>query len=455
MWAAIPLLFDQPVLELVPEPPTEPADLFGYPAPFGEGQGPAGPGTGSYRMNGTGAFRERWGTTYGACHLLLGFYTTSQVEITLGDRYGVALRRQTFSAGFNGDTLVIGTATGAFQYVEAALRDGGIDAETMAMPNIVPLFGTTFTTIGMAVGIGYVLDDAGSFLYFFANEIRSGSASFGSQTYSMRMPVDAEDIHGPLTIAGTDLAFACAAAHIGPFIKRERYIPDTTADKRGRQGQFIGSLRSRALNFGRPTTPLPRIDWGDLPTDSTIPSRFVGAIENMPATETAFTKDDVPWNSNVSSSAADNERLARLRIKLKAGYPLFSPATLLPELVWDATTVGQGNNEYVGYRSDPVTTTQNTVRTFVRQNVFASIGLVEAFTNPTSESFDGIGLTSTYSVGVTVFLRADIDDVPPIEAFSVRRLPFAATLTAGQVEALLAGDELDLGEITIQGIGPA
>jgi hypothetical protein len=453
---------------------------------------------GIYNVPGTGTLRPRFPFVCGAFHALVSptqAATNMETEIFLGSRYGLNVRVQPFPVpgGFNGDTIVLGDG-GSGSYWEIAIRDNQTDVASLACPMVVSVFSTldgtlpTRTTQGIAIGFGYVLDESGPFAYAFcSNENDSGFGPsvqnrrglFGSRSYFLRHPVDESDIEGPLVITGTRLRFATAAAHDGPLTSHYIHKPESTAVKRARQGTTTASLRSRAINFTSPhgtsrgglPSRIPIIDWGepdpsdDLAGAQAVALRFLCAYGSHIYNSVAFVKPDVPWNSNVSAHESQNETLARLRVTLKDGTYISVSQSLwaLPEIVWDATSDGQGNNEYVGYRNESAVAERVgesfQEKTFERQNVFASVSLREDFTNHFSNDFDDVDLVSTYEASVTIFLR---DNSFSGES-AIRRLEIRRVLTAQEGEDLLAGQIVDLGiplslgpgGITIQGIGPA
>jgi hypothetical protein len=490
MWAAIPQLIDQPVLEMVPDLVTSPAalTLFGYPGfPPSGSDGPGGEGG----YNAGGKLVERWFMPVGACHLMIRYTLLNPVRVSLGDRYSLLVRDKQLN-GFNGDTEVIGAATGSFRYLEIVLQDAGQDVVSCVLrqswPSHNPLRGE-----GLSIGCGYVIDDSGAFMYGFANDLRIGPtltfdttrnvnfSFFGGRSCSLRMDVDAEDIYGRLFIESSavngSIFFSSAAAHLGPFVQHEIYVPESAETRRDRQGTTVASLRSRSLNFTTPVgsigahpSMMPKTDWAGLQSISALGSSqflfnsaYICAIAGQPYTNIAFVKPDVPWNSNVAEDYDGNAALARLRITLKNGFLIFQSLRryTFPEITWDATSEGSGNNQYVEYLSDSIEATGTLFgiaiasKTFVRQNVFATIRRTEDFNGLQSETFDGVELVDTYNVSVTVFLVDGEPENPSVEPSVVWRAQNSKTLTAGEAAVLLAGGLVDLGDITVQGIGPA
>ena len=412
-----------------------------------------------------------------AIHLYGGLNTT----VRLGNRYSVRLRLVRHT-GFNGDTFIAGDQRGEVDYVELSVLD---DDEPLA---VMPLRGGAWWWAAdrIALACGYVFTDDGAVLYVNAAalsdrlSLESRVPCFGAGTLQWRHDVDAADTDGELRIEGADIDIVAAAAHRGPFFMHAPYLPDTTETKRARQGTTIGSLRSLANNFDNPMIPVGANDTSYSPetiafVDAAghfdvvrphllgvgLTRRFLASVPGRVDSETAYIRSDVPWASNVSPVAADNERLARVRVTMAAGKIVpsftFPFGYVLPSIEWEAASM-EANNEYVAYRDTAVTGTGDgdaTTRTYVRQNVLVEITRFENMGNQLlAETLDDVTLATVFVVFVQVFIR-DTHDTPQTNHLrAVKIIQAVKTLTDGEAADLLAGDAVTFDGFTIQGIGP-
>lgn len=469
MWETVPQLTAQPVLELVPSVSGPPLQLYGYPNDRDRDRR-------RYYSSGTSTLNERWGGIYGAFHCLVAMPASSGSSfiIKIGLRYSMRLRviydyDDPGITQINGIDRIIGNGTEKRPYIEMAFLDGSEPMLSLPLHNILPTSNPTWIA-GTAAGFGFVLSDDGCKMYGFALNHRQAfgqstpaqdATCFGAGTIMRVFDVDEADSYGRLSLEMTATEFYSAMAHRGPFISSLPYTPETTAEKRARQGTRIASLRSSCLNWSQPlpytgNQSIATVDCaghGEFIDNDVFGSFFTSLyVASRQSQSTAFLKPAVTWNSNLSNSHEDNERLARLAISLSDSFVIsWSGVNVtVPGVSWTATTENSGNNEYVAFRTGDIVGTTSTGLgvTYERQNVLVSLFLFEEIGNRNAATLDDVTLAARCRVTWTVWLVIDEFDGSTPSNFR--------DLSEAEFASLLAGDPVEIYTgLTIQGIGPA
>jgi hypothetical protein len=472
MWAVIPSLPEQPVIELVPN--TTSGLMFGFPGTqsFFEGYGPRFTNTEE-----TFFFQD---AAVGAVHFRISLSAAisgtasaqERVRVQLGERYSFVIRskRHTPSTdGAIGDAIMLRNLISQTQevfYFEAALQDKGVDVESMRIH-----LGTVLTpSYTFCVSTGFFFDDDNKIAMYaniLLNDPQGRLRSFGSNTYSMRLAVDegnSWDGDRSITISrNSDAAnMNAAAAHAGPLHGWRPFQLSAVDDRRARAGACVASLRSPALNFAVPAIlqlDVPRVDsagdtlfdWAaaNLIQTFSVLECYAAAIPEHPDGLEAFAKPDVLWNSNIGTSLAENERLARISVdfptkrflsRFQDGIfrELESPEATSGFLL---TTDGNANNEYIGSRSInwifDYLAELGELQTFVKMNAVIAINATEVIANLSSLSFDDVALQTTYFAEVLVTVVRD-------DGVVVRLFGGTKTLTPQEAAEILAGNSVVL-----------
>lgn len=416
------------------------------------------------------------GACCGALHWLVGAPASGDsITVRLGERYSVRLDG-VFSNEINGDGVVVSHV----KLSSLLVGDGGnYVTYTVLDGEEVVASGVFHFVYAYSMEAGYVLTQGGPRMYV---HIAAREAQFGAGTVHLLLPVDEADINGTLSIELPEVGgVGPAAMHHGPFVEHGIYKPDTTEDKRARQGTRVASLRSAALNFGSPLldssaideTPeqtLPAVDCGghsefvNFDRYATY-ARYVNSLAGQTETNVAYIRrGDVSWSSNISPDDDENETLARISLTVAGGtmLPGNPGGWSLPEVVLTATTDGNGNNEYTAISTASITATRPafTSVNVSKQSALVTLEVREQFDNRDSATFDGVALRTVCIATASVWFRRD-------DSNEVARVGVQKTLTDEEFADLLAGipvsladgtmltnDTLD-GDITIQGIGPA
>lgn len=380
MWAVIPPLPSQPVVDLVPDQPSR-VIQYGWPSDFNQILG-------NYRISQIPSSGQDITLTSAiqnihAVHVMARNDRFTDFSICLGPRY-----RFTLKSYVNLDPIhpFLGVDV---RYMRATIEDGGSAVATANLPNIpYPNRFVYPTASGLVVCFGYVFDGPQLKAYAHVSSHRvtqNASLQFGvvpscgSGTASMIANVDAGDaLAGSMSLIVREnslapdgnpfdptglggLEFFSMACHVGPFLSTSPHMQERFADKLSRAGTRVASLRSRATNFSQPMAAggalisaatnnnqgVADIDCGGHPEFSAS-SRFAVSLAGQPEPDVAYVASSNETRGNCGFTQQHLTNLSQVTVTANVNFfPDFygaSPASFTKTIPSDA----YGNNEYAG-----------------------------------------------------------------------------------------------------------
>lgn len=455
MWATLPQLKSQPVLEFVTDQP-ERVHLPQY--------------AGSDCLinpdltDGPPITLESLVENIHAVHVVLGMEDEPDFSFCLGDRY-----RLTISTFSNSDPLhpFMGVGQAA---VRARIQDNGADVASADLPFIPATPVWNLFVSGLSVCFGYARDDAGQ-LKAYANISYFGQAAdCGSKTVNLIADVDEQDaLPGKMKIVVRQgfVGFRVMACKIGPFEKAEPHVLETTDSKKTRAGDRVASLRSKASNFSSPAhfrATTARVDCGghseflgDIATNP-LPffavCLFAPSLAGQPDADTAYVACSDSWRSNCGFSLAHARKASAIRVqatRLAVLPPFFGMRVATFDISIESNSYG--NNEYAGSAGNApidgieVSDYWDTIHAAARITGFEDVE--DPFDSPLS----AVRLRTRFTVTVTVFATKEGERAVPFG--SAVGTSVTKTLTEEEAIAFFEGASITLadGTVSITAVG--
>lgn len=372
MWAVIPPLPSQPVVDLIADRPSR-VIHYGWAADNGTANG-------LYRVSVAKPYFGSPVTLVSALPNVHAVHVMAKVDgftdfsICLGSRYRLTVKSYT-----NTDPLHPFLANGS-RCMRASIEDGQSPIATADMPFVTYPSGYVYPdNSGLVVCFGYAFDQGQLKAYSHVSSHRSNPLqqiqdgpvpSCGSGTASLLVDVNAEDalagtmslvVREPAGIEAGDqtpyggLEFLSMACRIGPFLSVASHMQELWSTKSARAGTRVASLRSIATNFSQPMATggflispqrgnaqgVADVDCGGH-AEFSRSSRFAVSLAGQPDPDIAYVAASPAWRGNCGFTEQQLQRMSLLRIAVSSVFGADVSFSC------DIAATVYGNNEYAG-----------------------------------------------------------------------------------------------------------
>lgn len=494
MWAVIPALQSQPVVELMPDHPSH-VVVYGYPSDFGFVLY-------NYRV----AWREDGPVTLtspmagiSAVHAMLRMDSRSDLLFRLG---GYSLRVFSDTTNDLGHPFIIPPqvyAESETSFLKAAIvdhGDGNQEIASIELPLIPYPNAFVYPNLsGLVVCFGYAYDTDSSQLKAYAHisshrVTNDASMQFGivpscgSGTASLLVNIDeAKAFDGGMSLVSqgqglpnaavtsinAGVEFFHMACHFGPFLETLPHIQERWSVKSARAGTRVASLRSRSTNFTQPMAT--NASFGSIVRKEGVAdvdcgghaefyrsSRFAVSLAGQPDADIAFVPQSTSYRSNCGFTTEQNARLASLEISANdlEIYNLFG-GFWLAEVSFNSTecqSSSYGNNEYTGTiaQSGEVFGTE-----WDSLLVTARITGFEDVEDFAATPISAVVVNTRFIVTVSVCALAEGERTRQFDSISFPWIEraFTRTLTQEEADAFFDGNPIEMadGAITVTAVG--
>jgi hypothetical protein len=380
MWAVIPPLTSQPLVDLRPDQPSRVIQC-GWPSDYGQVLG-------QYRVNAYPYIGQAVTLTSAvpnihAAHLMARVDPYTDLSICLGARY-----RLTLKSYVNSDPVHPFVNAGA-RYMRATIEDSGSTVATANLPCIpYPNRFIYPNGSGVVACFGYAFDGPTLKAYAHVSSHRVNASqqgqnglvpSCGSGTASMIVNVNADDalvgqmsliVREPTEVEPGDqtgwggVEFFHMSCRIGPLLSVSPHMQERSADKLPLAGTRVASLRSKATNFSQPmatggngSSGVANCDCGGH-AEFSQSNRFAISLAGQPDADTAYVTAGGSARGNCGFTGEHLTKLSSVAVTA-------SNVNLVPDgrVIWffQANTSftktiasdSYGNNEYTGVANVP------------------------------------------------------------------------------------------------------